>query len=54
MTMAKQKKIQNKANKANKAQSGEKNNTQPDCNGGDLPCDGRQPQKAAVNPPNPP
>jgi hypothetical protein len=47
MTMAKQKK---KQNKANKAQSGEKNNNQP----GNLPCDGRQPLKAAANPPNPP
>jgi hypothetical protein len=54
MTMAKQKKKQNEANKANKARSGEKNNNQPDRNGGDLPCDGRQPLKAAANPPNPP
>jgi hypothetical protein len=45
---------QNEANKANKARSGEKNNNQPDRNGGDLPCDGRQPLKAAANPPNPP
>jgi hypothetical protein len=45
---------QNEANKANKAQSGEKNNNQPDRNGGDLPCDGRQPLNAAADPPNPP
>jgi hypothetical protein len=54
MTMAKQKKKQEEANKANKAQSGEKNNNQPDRNGGDLPCDGRQQLKAAGDPPNPP
>ena len=54
MTMAKQKKKQNEANKANKAQSGEQNNNQPDRNGGDLPCGGRQPLNAAADPPNPP
>jgi hypothetical protein len=57
MTMVKHKKKQNeanKANKANKARSGEKNNNQPDRNGDDLPCHGRQPLKAAANPPNPP
>ena len=43
-----------KQNEANKAQSGEKNNNQSDRNGGDLPCDGRQPLKAAAGPPNPP
>jgi len=40
-SVAKQKKktkrSKQKANKANKAQSGEKNNNQPDRNGGDLP-----------------
>jgi hypothetical protein len=50
----KTKEKKNEANKVNKARSGEKNNNQPDCNGGDLPCDGRQPLKAAANPPNPP
>jgi hypothetical protein len=54
MMMAKQKKKQIEANKANKARSGEKNNNQPDRNGGDLPCGGRQPLKAAANPLNPP
>jgi hypothetical protein len=52
--MVKQKKKQNEANKANKAQSREKNNNQPDCNGGDLPCAGRQPLKAAAIPQNSP
>ncbi len=54
MMLTKQKKKQNKANKANKAQSGEQNNNQPDRNGGDLPCGGRQPMNAAADPPNPP
>ena len=51
MTMVKQKKPQNKANKA---QSREQNNNQPDHNGGDLPCGGRQPLNTAADPPNPP
>jgi hypothetical protein len=31
-----------------------KNNNQPDRNGGDLPCGGRQPLNEAADPPNPP
>ncbi len=49
MVMVKQKKPQNKANKP---QSGEQNNNQPDHNGVDLPCGGRQPLNVAADPPN--
>jgi hypothetical protein len=49
-TIVKQKKTQNKAEKP---QSEEQNNNQPDHNGGDLPCGGRQPLNGAADPPNP-
>jgi hypothetical protein len=48
MTMATQKKRQNKTNKA----QSEKNNNQPDRNGGDLPsAGGRQPLNTTTEPP---
>jgi hypothetical protein len=50
MTMAKQ----NEANRSKQSTIRSKNDNQPDHNGGDLPCDGRQPLSTAADPPNPP
>jgi hypothetical protein len=45
---------QNKANRSKQTTIWSKNDNQPDHNGGDLPCEGRQPLSAAADPPNPP
>ena len=45
---------QNKANRSKQTTIRSKNDNQPDRNGGDLPCAGRQPLSAAADPPNPP
>ena len=50
MTMAKQ----NEANRRKQSTIPSKNDNQPDRNGGDLLCDGRQPLSAALDPLNPP
>jgi hypothetical protein len=50
MTMAKQ----NEANRRKQSTLPSKNDNQPDRNGGDLLCDGRQPLSAALDPLNPP
>jgi hypothetical protein len=50
MTMAKQ----NVANRRKQSTIPSKNDNQPDRNGGDLVCDGRQPLSAALDPLNPP
>jgi hypothetical protein len=50
MTMAKQ----NEANRSKQSTIRSKNDNQPDRNGGDLPCDGRQPLSTAANPKNSP
>jgi hypothetical protein len=50
MKMAKQ----NEANRSKQSTIRSKNDNQPDRNGGDLPCDGRQPLSTAADPPNPP
>jgi hypothetical protein len=50
MTMGKQ----NEANRRKLSAIPSKNDNQPDRNGGDLLCDGRQPLSAALDPPNPP
>jgi hypothetical protein len=41
-------------NNASKQQSGTNNNNQPDRDGCDLPCGGRQPLNADSSAPNPP
>jgi hypothetical protein len=43
-----------RSKQSKQSKSGEKKNNQPDRNGGNLPCDGRQPLNAAADPANPP
>jgi hypothetical protein len=50
MMMAKQ----DKTHRSKQSTIRSKNDNQPDRNGGDLPCDGRQPLSTAADPPNPP
>jgi hypothetical protein len=45
---------QNEAKRSKQSTIRSKNDNQPDRNGDDLPCDGRQPLSAAADLPNPP